>query len=182
MGPCLRALVLSAALATLLGCRGAEQEAPRDDVVRVPASSPGMLRAIELGAQSWPEGLALFNAVAPDKNKALLVKLAFDTPSGAREFMFAQVVGNTDTSYAAILQSTPINVPDWHPGDRLEFQNEDVLDWVLQVEGEPSRGAFTTCQIARHERPNGNAAKHLSNRPEDCAWVDEYERRHGLRI
>lgn len=182
MARLLVALVCALWLATVAGCSeraGAPGDA-RTDIDMVSGDSPGMLKAYLLGKQSWAEGLELYNAADSAKGKAMLVKLAFDAPDGGREFMFAEVVGNTDAGYVAVLRSTPVNVPDWHPGDRVEFENEDVHDWVLQVEGEPNRGAFSTCQIARHERPSGNAAKHLRRRPGDCAWADEYARRAGF--
>lgn len=171
------ALAAMGLLGLVAGCTEApsDKSTARDDVVAVPADSPGMQQARRLGAESWPEGFRLYQAVPADKPKALLVKLGFPTSVGGLEYMWVQVAGKAENTYSGILANDPLAGPGWQRGDGVAFADEEVVDWVLHVEGEASRGGFTACQIAKAERTAGRAAAHLAAHPRDCDWASTYE-------
>lgn len=143
--------------------------------VAVDAGRQGMQLARRLGAESWPEGFRLYQAVPANKSKALLVKVGFPTPVGGLEYLWVQVVRTAENTYFGILANAPLKVTGLQRGDDVTFANEEVVDWVLHVEGEASRGGFTACQIAKVEWTAGRAAAHLAAHPRDCDWASAYE-------
>jgi uncharacterized protein YegJ (DUF2314 family) len=149
----------------------------RDDVLMVPTDSPGMAMAMQLGAESWDEALDLYNAVPDDVPKSLIIKMAFPANDGNREFIWLDVTSGTEDGYMGEVLSKPMALPGWAKGDRIQFMGDDVVDWVVNVEGQPARGGFTTCFIAQAERKHGTPS--FTQKPHACDWVQAYKARKG---
>jgi hypothetical protein len=66
------------------------------------------------------------------KGETLLVKGAFATASGGREFMWLQVLRWQDKTISGLLQNDPLEVPGLKSGARVELDEDAVFDYLLR--------------------------------------------------
>jgi uncharacterized protein YegJ (DUF2314 family) len=146
----MRALTLATIL--LLGLASAAQA--QDPIVQFTDDDPLMAAAMDEARQSLPRFLT--EALGPDGQSidgtAIKVRLEADgsVPGMTHEIIWASPFARMDGGFAALLANEPQALGGLKAGDRVDFTEDQIVDWSYSGPDGKLYGNFTTRVMVPH--------------------------------
>jgi uncharacterized protein YegJ (DUF2314 family) len=120
------------------------------------SSIPAMARAHERSEKGLdafleklsnpPPGTENYNVKLGFTDKAGDVALTTDQMAQGVEFMWVDQIQRSGDHFTAILGDTPEYVHNIKPGERVEFEESDIFDW-LYIDNGKVKGNYIACPL-----------------------------------
>lgn len=144
-----------AALATQATGQTILEKAKRDQTARVATNDPDMAAAFRKARASLKEFLALVRSPRPSITN-YAVKIGIPYRGGTEYFWISRFV-QKDGVIIGRIDNTPRSVTSIREGERISFEEGDVVDWLYRENGKMI-GNFTACALIKKEPPQQAAA------------------------
>jgi uncharacterized protein YegJ (DUF2314 family) len=126
-----------------------------DDSVLVKTGDAAMTEAMRKARAGLKSFLALADSPQPSM-RDFSVKI--DVPlTNSHEYLWIRPFTHDGTRFVGRLVNTPNAIKNIRYGDRLAFEEKDVVDWSY-VDGERKIGNYTACALIQSESPEKRAA------------------------
>ena len=131
----------------ILGCSG--KESP-DNFVRVSSQDAELNAAIARAQETLPGFLErLANPMSDDAD--FLLKVAMLTKDNGREHIWVKNIERTESGLSGNIANVPVALPGIKIGDRVEFNESDVSDWLISKLDGSMEGGFTVVVLDQRE-------------------------------
>ena len=127
------------------------ERAERDEIARVPKGDPDMAAAIRKARKTLPDFLALVRAPRPTIT-SFAVKIGIPEGDDA-EFFWISPFRERDGRFIGRINNTPRTVKIVKLDQVIEFEEDDILDWLYHEDGR-MYGNFTACALLKREPRN----------------------------
>lgn len=156
-------------LLVLLAALGAnaqiKSEKDQQDLGIVPIDDPAMAAAMRRARETLPAFLALAEAPRPTITR-FAIKLGIGGKDG-KEYFWVTPFQRTGRDFVGVLGNDLESVKTIKRGERLRFQESDIVDWLYREHGQ-MKGNYTGCAIIKRKPRQEAEALKKEFRFADC--------------
>jgi uncharacterized protein YegJ (DUF2314 family) len=126
------------------------EKSKRDEIARVKTTDPDMNAAFRKAQKSLKEFLVLVRDPRPSIT-SYAVKIGI-LDRGATEYFWISRFVQQDGMLIGRIDNTPRSVTNVREGQKISFEESDVVDWLYRENGKMV-GNFTACALIKKETP-----------------------------